>query len=85
MRDDDYRLSFLHGNFITLTNLTPADRRRIAEYHLSPLYVSVQATEPEVRRALFGRETPDPLVEMRRLIPKGIEFHTQIVDLPRDQ
>ncbi len=82
IRDDDYRLSFLHGNFITLTNLTPADRRRLAQYHLSPLYVSVQATEPEVRRVLFGRETPDPRAEMRRLIPRGIEFHTQIVVCP---
>ena len=82
VRDDDYRLSFLHGNFITLTNLTPADRRRIAEYHLSPLYVSVHATEAEVRRLLFGRATPDPLAEMRRLIPKGIAFHTQIVICP---
>lgn len=82
LRDDDYRLSFLHGNFITLTNLTPADRRRIAEYHLSPLYVSVQATEPEVRARLFGGPTPDPLAEMRRLIPRGIVFHTQIVVCP---
>ncbi len=82
IRDDDYRLSFLHGNFVTLTNLTPADRRRIAEYHLSPLYVSVQATEPEVRTRLFGGPTPDPLAEMRRLILKGIEFHTQIVICP---
>jgi len=79
VKDDDYRLSFLHGNFITLTNLTPADRRRIAEYHLSPLYVSVQATEPEVRARLFGGPTRDPLAEMRRLIPKGIAFRTQIV------
>ena len=82
LRDDDYRLSFLHGNFITLTNLTPADRRRIAEYHLSPLYVSVQSTELAVRTRLFGRETPDPMREMRRLSAKGIEFHTQIVICP---
>lgn len=82
VRDDDYRLSFLHGNFITLTNLTPQDRRRIARDHLSPLYVSVQATEPEARARLFGRDTPDPLTEMRRLMPHGIEFHTQIVICP---
>jgi putative radical SAM enzyme (TIGR03279 family) len=82
VKDDDYRLSFLHGNFVTLTNLTLADRRRIAEYHLSPLYVSVQATEPEVRVRLFGGPTPDPRVEMQRLISKGIEFHTQIVVCP---
>ncbi len=79
VRDDDYRLSFLHGNFVTLTNLTAADRARIVKYHLSPLYVSVHATEPEVRTQLFGRETPDPLAEMRWLSARGIEFHAQIV------
>jgi putative radical SAM enzyme (TIGR03279 family) len=82
VRDDDYRLSFLHGNFITLTNLTNADRARIARYHLSPLYVSVHATEPPVRRRLFGRQTADPLAEMRRLGRKGIRFHVQIVVCP---
>ncbi|MGD0111347.1 MAG: DUF512 domain-containing protein [Armatimonadota bacterium] len=79
VRDDDYRLSFLHGNFVTLTNLTAADRARIVKYHLSPLYVSVHATEPEVRTQLFGRETPDPLAEMRWLSARGIEFHAQLV------
>ena len=82
VRDDDYRLSFLHGNFITLTNLTPADRRRIVRYRLSPLYVSVHATDPDTRRRLFGRSTPDPLEEMAGLAAKGIEFHTQIVVCP---
>jgi len=82
VRDDDYRLSFLHGNFITLTNLTPADRRRIVRLHLSPLYISVHATEPEVRERLFGRTTTDPIAEMRGLTAKGIEFHTQIVVCP---
>ena len=82
LRDDDYRLSFLHGNFVTLTNLTNADRARIARYHLSPLYVSVHATEPPVRRRLFGRQTTDPLAEMRRLGGKGIRFHVQIVVCP---
>ncbi len=82
VRDDDYRLSFLHGNFITLTNFTPADRQRIVRLHLSPLYVSVHATEPEVRERLFGRATTDPVAEMRRLAARGIEFHTQIVVCP---
>jgi len=79
VRDDDYRLSFLHGNFITLTNLTDADRLRIARLHLSPLYVSVHATEPSVREEIFGRRTGDPLDEMDRLGRKGIVFHAQIV------
>jgi putative radical SAM enzyme (TIGR03279 family) len=82
LRDDDYRLSFLHGNFVTLTNLTAGDRRRIARLHLSPLYVSVHATEPEVRKKLFGGGTPDVLREMGRLAERGIELHTQIVVCP---
>ena len=82
VRDDDYRLSFLHGNFITLTNLTPADRARIARLHLSPLYVSVHATEPDVRKRMFGRPSVDVLAEMRRLCGKGIEFQAQIVVCP---
>lgn len=82
VRDDDYRLSFLHGNFITLTNLTPADRARIAELHLSPLYVSVHATEPSVREQIFGGPTADVLSEMKQLGASGIEFHCQIVVCP---
>jgi putative radical SAM enzyme (TIGR03279 family) len=82
VRDDDYRLSFLHGNFVTLTNLTPADQARIAKLHLSPLYVSVHATEPEVRREIFGGPTPNVMSQMRRLGARGIEFHTQIVVCP---
>ncbi len=82
IHDDDYRLSFLHGNFVTLTNLTAADRARIVRLHLSPLYVSVHATEPEVRRAIFGRATGDVCVEMERLTARGIEFHAQIVVCP---
>jgi NifB/MoaA-like Fe-S oxidoreductase len=53
VKDDDYRLSFLHGNYITLTNLNEADWQRIAEQYLSPLYVSVHATEPDVRVGLM--------------------------------
>jgi putative radical SAM enzyme (TIGR03279 family) len=82
IHDDDYRLSFLHGNFVTLTNLTPADRARIIRLRLSPLYVSVHATEPEVRRTIFGRATGDVCAGMARLIARGIEFHAQIVLCP---
>ena len=82
LHDDDYRLSFLHGNFVTLTNLAEADRRRIVRQHLSPLYVSVHATEPDVRARLFGRPTRDVLEEMRRLLRQGIVLHTQIVVCP---
>ncbi len=82
LHDDDYRLSFLHGAFVTLTNLTPAHRARIARLRLSPLYVSIHATEPEVRATLFGRPTPDPRREIERLGRRGIEFHTQVVLCP---
>ena len=54
VRDEDYRLSFLQGNYITCTNLSSADMKRIARMRLSPLYVSVHATDPQVRRRLLG-------------------------------
>jgi putative radical SAM enzyme (TIGR03279 family) len=54
VKDDDYRLSFLYGNFVTLTNLTPADFDRIRRFHLSPLYVSVHTTNGELRRQMMG-------------------------------
>lgn len=83
LHDDDYRLSFLHGNFITLTNLTEADMRRIVRQHLSPLYVSVHATDPALRRRMFGVERlPDVMKQMRRLTTGGITLHTQIVICP---
>ena len=50
VKDDDYRYSFLFGNYITLTNLDESDWQRIGEQHLSPLYVSVHATDPDLRR-----------------------------------
>ena len=54
VKDDDYRLSFLYGNFVTLTNLTPADFDRIRQYHLSPLYISVHTTDGELREKMVG-------------------------------
>ncbi|MBC7224277.1 MAG: DUF512 domain-containing protein [Anaerolineae bacterium] len=83
LRDDDYRLSFLFGNFVTLTNLTEADWRRIAAQHLSPLYVSIHATDPEVRERCFGRRNlPDVLVQLGRLGDMGIQVHAQVVLVP---
>ena len=83
LHDDDYRLSFLHGNFITLTNLTEADMRRIIRQHLSPMYISVHATEPGLRRRMFGVDRlPDIMRQMRRLTAGGIRLHTQIVICP---
>jgi len=83
LRDDDYRLSFLHGNFITLTNLRAGDMARIIREHLSPLYVSIHATDPEVRRCLLqNRRAPDIRAQLRRLGDGGIEVHGQIVLCP---
>jgi putative radical SAM enzyme (TIGR03279 family) len=83
IRDDDYRLSFRYGNFATLTNLKPHDVERIIEYRLSPLYVSVHATDPVARRYLLRNPAaPDILEQMRAFAEHGIEFHTQIVMSP---
>jgi putative radical SAM enzyme (TIGR03279 family) len=83
IRDDDYRLSFRYGNFATLTNLKSRDVERIIEYRLSPLYVSVHATDPVVRRYLLRNPTaPDILPQLRQFADHGIDFHTQIVMSP---
>ncbi len=83
IRDDDYRLSFRYGNFATLTNLKPHDVDRIIEYRLSPLYVSVHATDPVVRRYLLRNPTaPEILPQLRTFADHGIEFHTQVVMSP---
>jgi len=83
IRDDDYRLSFRYGNFATLTNLKPKDEERILEYRLSPLYVSVHATDPVARRYLLRNPTaPAILPQLSRFAREGITFHTQIVLSP---
>jgi len=80
IRDDDFRLSFLHGNFITLTNLTEADWQRIETQRLSPLHVSVHATDPDVRRRLLhNKRSGEVLQDLRRLTAHGIQVHTQVV------
>ena len=83
VKDDDYRLSFFHGNFVTLTNLSDADWERLAEQRLSPINVSVHATEPVLRRYLLGNKTaPDIREQLRRLADIGIEANTQVVLCP---
>ena len=83
IRDDDYRLSFRYGNFATLTNLKPWDEERIVEYRLSPLYVSVHATDPVVRRWLLRNpEAPDVVPQLCWFAERGIAFHTQVVLVP---
>jgi len=83
IRDDDYRLSFRYGNFATLTNLKPWDLERIVEYRLSPLYVSVHATDSVVRRWLLRNpEATDVIPQLRWFVERGISFHTQVVLVP---
>ncbi len=83
VRDDDYRYSVLYGSFVTLTNLTEEDWERLAEQRLSPLYISVHATDPALRRKLLGKtDIPDILPQIDRLIALGIEVHAQIVLTP---
>jgi putative radical SAM enzyme (TIGR03279 family) len=83
VKDDDYRLSFLYGNFITLTNLIPRDIARIRRLHLSPLYVSVHATDGHVRAALLGNPRAQDIMDrLRALVAEGIELHTQVVLCP---
>ncbi len=83
VKDDDYRHSFLFGSYITLTNLTEADWQRIDEQRLGPLYVSVHATEPELRRRILRNpDAPDVMGQLRHLAELGIEVHTQIVMQP---
>ena len=83
VKDDDYRYSFLHGHFVTLTNLSDHDWERIAEQSLSPLYVSVHATDLHVRRAcLRNPAAPDILEQLRWLAQHDIEVHAQLVITP---
>ncbi|MBM3456972.1 MAG: DUF512 domain-containing protein [Armatimonadetes bacterium] len=83
IKDDDYRLSFLHGDFITLTNLTERCWERIARYRLSPLYVSIHATDPETRVAALRNPAGARLQEdLNRLFDLGIEIHGQVVLTP---
>jgi len=83
LRDDDFRLSFTYGSYVTLTNLGPRGFQRLIDQRLSPLYVSVHATEPEVRMRLLGVPRGGDIVEqLRRLTEAGIEVHTQVVLCP---
>ena len=82
-RDDDYRLSFAYGNFATLSNLKERDFERILEYRLSPLYVSVHATNHDARKTLLNNpRVPDVIAQLRRLAAGGISFHCQMVIVP---
>jgi len=83
VRDDDYRLSFLYGNFTTLTRFTESDLERVVTEALSPLFVSIHATDPEVRaRMLRNPRGATSLRWLRALLDAGIEVHGQVVVCP---
>ncbi|MDQ6694081.1 MAG: DUF512 domain-containing protein [Chloroflexota bacterium] len=83
IKDDDFRYSFLYGGFITLTNVRESDWQRISDERLSPLYVSVHATDPAMRRVLLGNpRAPEVVPQLRRLGAMGIQTHTQLVLCP---
>lgn len=79
LRDDDYRLSFLQGNFVTLTNVTDDDLARIIGCRLEPMNVSLHAVSPDVRRSLIGPHAQRGLDVLQALCDAGLEVHGQIV------
>ena len=85
VRDEDIRLSFLYGNYTTLTSITDDEMRRVIEQRLSPQYVSVHATDLEVRAYLLGidRNRADISGKMQQMLDAGIEIHAQVVLCPK--
>lgn len=82
-RDDDYLLSYIYGNFITLTNVESEDLQRIIKYKLEPLYISLHSLDRSVREVLFGNNKSMPGIENLRFLDKsGIKFNIQIVLCP---
>jgi len=83
VKDEDFRLSFLFGNYVTLTGLGRRGLARVIQQRLSPLFVSVHATREEVRARMLGRKSPtDLLPTLRELATAGIRLHTQVVLCP---
>ena len=83
IKDDDFRLSFLHGNFITMTNLSKSDYSRIINQRLSPLYISVHTTDDKLRKEMMRYRAKIDIKERLNFLAKnGIQMHTQIVLIP---
>src|SRR5688572_30176404 len=83
IKDEDYRLSFLFGNYLTLTNVEEGELQRIIDQRLSPLYISVHATEPSLRARMLGNPKYDGFYEkVERLVAAGITVHGQVVLCP---
>jgi putative radical SAM enzyme (TIGR03279 family) len=82
-KDEDFRLSFMYGNYVTLTNVSQNDLKRIVQQRLSPLYVSVHSTDLEIRKLLLGLKKDDRLLKkIEFLADNSIELHVQIVLCP---
>lgn len=82
-KDDDYRMSFLFGNFITLTNTGKLDLKRIAKRHISPLYISIHATDPAVRKKMMRNPSAGNVLEQMNILARaGIKMHGQVVLCP---
>ena len=83
IKDDDYRLSFLYGNFVTMTNMGPNDLKRIERLHLSPLYISVHTTNPKLRSQMLRTKRAELVMEqLKNLNKANVEYHTQVVLCP---
>ncbi len=83
IKDEDFRMSFLYGSYITLSNITPAEKKRIIEQRLSPLYISVHSTDREIRNTLLGNNNAaDIMKELKWLAKNRIRIHVQIVLCP---
>jgi len=83
MKDDDWRMSMMMGNYVTLTNVSDRELQRIIDRHASPLYISVHAADPELRARILGQPRGKKLMEqLKKLSDGGIEFHTQAVLCP---
>ena len=83
IKDEDYRMSFLYGNYVTLTNLSAEDKKRIYEERLSPLYISVHATDKKLRNHILENpNAPDIMKEIKELVSHKIRIHAQIVLCP---
>lgn len=83
LKDDDYRLSFLYGSYLTLTNLPPKEWERIAQLRLSPLYISVHATEPEIRERLLKNSRAGQILDQLKWFARNrLQIHAQVVVCP---
>jgi putative radical SAM enzyme (TIGR03279 family) len=83
VKDDDWRMSLMMGNFVTLTNVDDQELNRIVRRHASPLYISIHATDGKVRKALMRNPTADRIMkQLKTLAAAGIQFHGQVVLCP---